>query len=407
MNILLSAYGCSPILGSEPGVGWRWASELSDRFSVTLLTHPFFHEPIEAELGKKPRPNLKVVYYEPRGLGIRRKRGALNSRLYYMAWQAGAMLKARALCRSNNFSLVHHITWGTFRFPSFMGFLGIPFVMGPVGGGEMSPLRLLKTMPWKEQFREVFRNVFIAAVSIDPLARLCLARADIILCKTDESAAALPVGNGTRVMIAQEIGAPACMRREIKPGAVGAISLLYAGRLVGLKGVHFAIRAVALANARGVAATLTIIGDGPLEQHLKALSENLGLSEKVFFKGFLPQQKLLDSYQEAEVFIFPSLHDSSGNVVVEALSRGLPVICLDLGGPKYFVDETCACVVSTAGAGVDELCLRIADRIVEIAIDPDLRAAMSEAAFDKAETLGWDSQVSRIYELIGSSEICK
>src|SRR5450830_221891 len=407
MNILLSAYGCSPILGSEPGVGWRWASELSKRFSVTLLTHPFFLESIDAELRKNPKPNLTVVYYEPSGLGIRRKRGSLNSRLYYMAWQAGAMLKARTLSREHNFSLVHHITWGTFRFPSFMGFLGIPFVMGPVGGGEKSPLRLLKTMPLKEQFREVFRNVFIAAARIDPLVRLCLAKADIILCKTDESAFALPIGRGPKVMIAQEIGAPASMRRQRKPGSAGAISLLYAGRLVGLKGVHFAIRAVALANARGVEATLTIIGDGPLEQYLRALSESLGLREKVFFKGFLPQQELLDCYQESEVFIFPSLHDSSGNVVVEALSRGLPVICLDLGGPKYFVNAACARVIPSADVGVDQLCVLLADRIVEMATDPDLRTAMSEAAFTKAETLGWESQAFRAYDLITSAGICK
>jgi glycosyltransferase involved in cell wall biosynthesis len=407
MNILLSAYGCSPILGSEPGVGWHWASELAKRFTVTLLTHPFFLESIEAELRKNPMPSLTVVYYEPRWLGVRRKRGSLNSRFYYMAWQLGAMLKARALCSSNKFILVHHITWGTFRFSSFMGFLGIPFVMGPVGGGEKSPLRLLKTMPLKEQFREIFRNVFIAAVNIDPIVRLCLAKTDIILCKTDESAKALPIGRGPKVMITQEIGAPACMRRQKKLGTVGSISLLYAGRLVGLKGVHFAIRAVALANARGVAATLTIIGDGPLEQYLKALTASLGLSEKVFFNGFLPQQELLDCYQESEVFIFPSLHDSSGNVVLEALSRGLPVICLDLGGPKYFVNPACARVIPSADVSVDQLCRLLADRIVEMATDPNLRADMSEAAFAKAKTLGWESQVFRAYDLISSAGIFK
>lgn len=407
MNILLSAYGCSPILGSEPGVGWRWASELSKHHAVTLLTHPFFLESIEAELKKNPRPNLTVVYYEPRGLGIRRKKGSLNSRLYYMAWQAGSMLKARRLCQGDNFSLVHHITWGTFRFPSFMGFLGIPFVMGPVGGGEMAPLRLIKYMPLKEQVKEVLRAVFIATARIDPLLRLSLAKADIILCKTEETAVALPVGRGPEVMIAHEIGSPISMGGKRELGPAGTISLLYAGRLIGWKGVHLAINAVALANSRGVDATLTIIGEGPLEQHLRALVKKLGLTEKVFFRGHLPQSELFDCYQESEVFIFPSLHDSSGNVVVEALSRGLPVICLDLGGPKYFVNAACAYVVPCADVGVDQLCQLLADRIVEMAADPALRALMSEAAFAQAGSLGWESQVLRAYDLIAAAGVSK
>ncbi|OQX17447.1 MAG: hypothetical protein BWK73_01915 [Thiothrix lacustris] len=288
-----------------------------------------------------------------------------------------------------------------------MGFLGRPFVMGPVGGGETAPLRLIKYLPLKEQIKEVLRSLFIATARIDPLLRLSLKKADIILCKTDETANALPVVRGPKVMVAREIGAPKSLRVKKKYGEDGTISLLYAGRLVGWKGVHLAVRAVALANLRGVDATLTIIGDGPLHKYLKTLALDLNLGDRVTFRGHLPQKDLLDCYHQSEVFLFPSMHDSSGNVVVEALSRGLPVICLDLGGPKYFVNTDCARVIPCVDVDVDQICILLADRIVELAKNTTLRAAMSIAAFEQAESLEWSTQVSRAYELILSSGICK
>lgn len=407
MNILLSAYACSPILGSEPGVGWRWALELSKHHTVTVLTHPFFEEAITAALQSDPNKNLRVVYYEPQGLGVRRKRGSLNPRWYYIAWQIGACRIARQLIEREKFGLIHHITWGTYRFPSFMGFLDVPFVMGPVGGGEMAPMRLLRYMPFKDKLREFLRNLVVLFGKFDPIGRICLSRATLVLCKTEESARGLPIKQGSNVVIAQEIGAPECVHREPVEGAPGKIHLMYAGRLVGLKGVHFAIRAIAIAVSRGIDAKLTIIGDGPLESHLQTLAKSLGIGQQVQFKGFMPQQELLGFYQRADAFLFPSLHDSSGNVVVEALSRGVPVICLDLGGPKYFVSSECGRIIRACDIDADTLCTRLAEAIVELAQNPKLRAEMSEAALLYASKLGWRAQVNRVYELIRSRGVAK
>lgn len=405
MNILLSAYACSPVLGSEPGVGWRWAHELSKQHTVTVLTHPFFEEAITAALQSAPNKNLRVVYYEPQGLGVRRKRGSLNPRWYYIVWQIGAYRLARRLINNERFNLVHHITWGTYRFPSFMGFLGIPFVMGPVGGGEKSPMRLLQYMPFKDKLREFLRNIVVHLGKFDPIGYVCLSVANLVLCKTDESARNLPIRQGANIVVAQEIGAPECVRREYAEGLPNAIHLMYAGRLVGLKGVHFAIRAIATVVSRGIDAKLTIIGDGPLESHLRVLTRTLGIEQQVVFRGFMPHQELLSIYQQADAFLFPSLHDSSGNVVVEALSRGLPVICLDLGGPKYFVSTKCSRVIQASHIGAEALCARLADAITELAQDPKLRAEMSVAALDHASKLGWRNQINTVYEQIESQGV--
>ena len=407
MNILLSAYGCSPVLGSEPGVGWRWASILAQEHQVTLLTHPFFEETISVELQQHPCPNLQIVYYEPAGLGIRRKKGSLNSRLYYVAWQFGAYLRAIQLCRDTQFALAQHITWGTFRFPSFLGFLDVPFVFGPVGGGEKSPARLSVGMPFKERLRETLRTAYMACAGFEPLMRIGLHKADLVLCKTAETLAALPRAVQAKASIAQEIGAPATLTPPARQRQAGQIRLLYAGRLIGWKGVHFAIHAVAQARLRGIDASLTLIGEGAMESFLRTLAVQLGIAEHVHFRGFVMRDVLLGLYQESDVFIFPSLHDSSGNVVLEALSRGLPVVCLDLGGPKYFVNSQCARVVVTGTADEAAVCSALADCIEELAREPLLLQTLSQAALAQAQHLSWEAQIARTYKLIADAGIGK
>ena len=111
---------------------------------------------------------------------------------------------------------------------------------------------------------------------------------------------------------------------------------------------------------------------------------------------------LLALYGQADLFVFPSLHDSSGNVVLEALSRGLPVVCLDLGGPWLYVDDSCGVVVRTAGydrTGVEQA---LAEAIGKLIAHPARLAAMSRAAFEHAARQSWDEVVAQAYAVIGA-----
>ena len=62
-----------------------------------------------------------------------------------------------------------------------------------------------------------------------------------------------------------------------------------------------------------------------------------------------------DRYRSADIFVFPSLRDSGGLVVLEAMAHGLPVVCADLGGPGLIVDETCGRAVSAKGKNKRQL----------------------------------------------------
>ena len=139
-KILISSFACSPILGSEPGVGWRWILELSKRYEVTVIVHSFFKKDIENYFGNENRHGIVFKYFSPKFFG-----GdwdvLLNSRLYYLYWQFKLDSYVRKELQINSYWLAHHLTWGTIRFGSHFHTGNVPLVVGPLGGGEASPIR--------------------------------------------------------------------------------------------------------------------------------------------------------------------------------------------------------------------------------------------------------------------------
>lgn len=402
MKVLLSAYGCSPIQGSEPGVGWRWACELSEDHDVTVLTHPFFEEEIKRVISISPK-NIRFVYYEVPRLKKRRRKGELNSRWYYYLWQWCASGRAKQLVRERKFDVVHHLTWGNFRLPSFMWRTGVPFVFGPVGGGETAPLRLYAGLPLRERIVEYLRHAWVWVAKYDPLVRLCLRRAKLVVCKTKQTALSLPARSPGRCLVALEVGAEAQTMEDRNPMPSGGkvVQLLYVGRLIGLKGVHFLIDAVNILRNKGIPIRLDIVGEGPLRGFLSKKVAALGLGHEIQFRGSVKFSEIQSVYRDADYFVFPSLHDSSGTVILEALSAGVPVVCLDLGGPAEIVDSTCGEVVDTEGLTVAQLSARIANVIERLnSLDTDARAALKLGALDRAQSLSWRGQVGRVYRAV-------
>ncbi len=400
-RVLLSCFACSPIWGSEPGVGWRWLLELTKRHDVVLVTHAFFREQLEPALAANPVAGLVIHYCSAPAFGVH-PHTQLNSRLYYIWWQWRLKRVVRQLLATYSFDLIHHLTWGTFRFPTFLGNTGIPLVMGPLGGGEVAPMRLYEGLPFRTRAFEWLRYMSLQFVKFDPLATWGPKASTLILCKTEDTVQALPASIRKRAMIAPEIGSPVIdvSNREKRSPSSGPFRLLFAGRLLGWKGVGLALRSTKNLVQAGYNVILDIAGDGPLLQHIQSEIWRLALTDQVRVLGMIPREELLTLYGKADLFLFPSLHDSSGNVVLESLSRGLPVICLDLGGPKYYVTPQCGVVVSTSGQSRAEIEQGLANAIAGVIDDPEKLRSMSTEAVRQATIQTWAARVNGAYDLI-------
>jgi glycosyltransferase involved in cell wall biosynthesis len=128
--------------------------------------------------------------------------------------------------------------------------------------------------------------------------------------------------------------------------------------------------------------------------------------DAVEFVGHAPRKQFVDSLRAYTALIFPSLHDSGGLVVLEAFSNGLPVICLDLGGPGIMVNATCGMVVPTTQADEAQTVTRLANAIVSLAtMAPAELERLSAGALARANELSWSALTARIAHFEGPIDV--
>ena len=104
--------------------------------------------------------------------------------------------------------------------------------------------------------------------------------------------------------------------------------LLFVGRIGKEKNVEFLVESFKELLKKREDALLLIVGDGPFLDSLKKIVEEMKIGSFVKFTGRVPHEKIISYYQSADVFLFPSLTDTQGIVILEALACGLPVVVL-------------------------------------------------------------------------------
>src|SRR6516165_9275312 len=379
MKLLISAFSCAPNRGSELGIGWNCATEAHRLgHEVCVLVCPAHRDAIASAVRQDAAlKEIRWVFPELACWPVQQGEEPKWSRPYNLLWQKAALRVARALHREVGFDVVHHLTWGGFRVPTFLGSLGPPLILGPMGGGETSPLSLRDGFPMRGRILERIRDFNNATVMINPWIRRELIEAAVIFASTSDTRNLFSrsVKNKafafTQLCIANPPLLAPRMARQGRP------RLLCTARLYYWKGVHIAIRAFAQLLSQCPEARFTIVGRGPEEHRLKAEAARYDVADRVDFISWLPQQQLFDLYESHDLFVFPSLHDSAGFVVLEAMSRGLPVVCLDLGGPKDTVTPNSGVIIKTAGLNTAQLAARMTDEICNLLASPTTLARLS------------------------------
>ena len=141
--------------------------------------------------------------------------------------------------------------------------------------------------------------------------------------------------------------------------AAGGKLILYAGRLIHIKGVDRLIHAMSAVIGKYPDARLVIVGNGPEKVNLLALSKKLGIEAGTFFFEEMPQTKLAEWYSAADLFVLPSLQNPSGEkegqgvVILEAMACGLPVVGSNVGGIPSLVKHEMTGMLANPGDAKD------------------------------------------------------
>jgi len=400
-RILLSAYACEPGLGSEPAVGWHWAVELARAgHDVWVLTRASNRPAIAGGLGGlDAADNLHFLYYDlPRWAGCWKK-GRRGIHLYYLLWQWGIYGLAKKAHAETPFDLVHHVTFVSARQPSFLACLGVPFIFGPVSGGEKAPFRLRFGFSIRGWIGELARDLLNRLACYDPFLRKTFHLASKIYITSEESRMFVPKRDRPKTEVALAIGVDASKNAAVSYGGEsigGGLRVLYVGRFLDWKGMHLGLPAFAGLCQLDPNARLTLIGDGPSEGRWRRLASRLGIADRIAWHSWMPQEELLAAYAAHDVLLFPSLRDSGGMVVLEAMQQGLPVVCLDRGGPGVIANDACGRVVATEGLDRKAVIGGLSRALRSLAGDMALRMRLSKGAKDRVAAFSWKEKVARI-----------
>jgi glycosyltransferase involved in cell wall biosynthesis len=404
MRLLLSAYACAPNLGSDHAVGWNWVTEAHRLgHEIWAFVSPAHRGSIAAACNQDSSlSGIHWVFPEVPHWQLQEGVEPRWERTYNLLWQYNAVGYARDLHRRIEFDAIHHLTWAGIRSPTFLGSLGPPLIIGPIGGGETSPQSLRDKLGTRGRTLEWIRDISNATITVNPVVRTGFSDAAVIFVSTPDTQRLFKGSFYNKTIVFSQLGVtelPPIHKRQCGSPP----KLLYAGRLLYWKGVHIALRAFAELTSAGIHARFTIVGDGPERARLEQETRSLGLSDQVEFIFRVPQRKLFELYNTHDLLLFPSLHDSGGFVVLEALSHGLPVVCLDLGGPNEIVTADSGVVVRTSRSGqnTEQLATSIAAALSQLLQAPEEMSRLSKGAVARANEFILSKRIVALYQAAG------
>ena len=404
-RVLLVTFGCSPYMGSEPGLGWHRVLEIAKRHDSWVICEesPEFMANIdryEKENGPIPGLHFHYVPLTPLERWLMKTPG-----LYYVGyrgWQRRAYAEGLRLHQEGPFDLVHHVNLGTYREPGYPWRLGIPVIWGPVGGTQNLPWRFLLHNGLVAAIPEALRSLAnVVQFRYSPHVRRGIRSASIVVASNNANLRDFRRVHHIEPVRVWDCGVESVASTVARDGGEGRpLRVLSVGRLQNRKALDLLLMALARLP-ESVQCEVRIVGGGRAGPRWKKLAERLNVEHRCSWLGGTSYEETLKQYDWADVFAFPSLRDTVAAVVMEALSHGVPMIALDHQGVAEIVTNDCGIKIPVTT--VPRVAQGIADALARLAGDRSEVARMSRAALARAQELLWarnGEQMEAIYRRI-------
>ncbi len=394
MNYLISAYSVNPYKGSEDSIGWNWVLQYEKNYKegdrIILLTKKFNEKDTRKGLEEFNIQHVELVIADvPNALNWFREKHSAFHHMYYILWQHWAWLWVKH--SGIRFDVIHHVTMNDYRIPSEMyKAKGAKVIWGPMGGAQVTP-RPLKVYE-KNQLVASFREFVNKSCSWNPFYKKALRSYYKIYCINNETQKQISRIVGKDVPLMPELA----LRDEyknlpIRKGNNDILKIVFVGRLIGKKGIAFLVDALSLMPT-DMNWELLIFGDGDDHALIEKQIADSGIGKNVKLMGNRPLNQIAEAYQQADVFVLPSLRETSGNVLLEAMAYAVPIVAFDTSFCRLLKEVDCGVFINTEQA-LDNIKEDYCKAIVTLGQDKKLAKQMGMNGYKYVNSkLTWDEK---------------
>ena len=284
-------------------------------------------------------------------------------------------------------------------------FFLIPLILGPIGGAQETP-DSLKYYVRDHQKNEKLRHVLNIFLSNTLNYRRTLQKADKIFFSNEETKKFLAgkIRDKGKCELFTEVGwsgeLPVLSEEH---NVQDTFTMMWAGRMEYRKGLELLFDALELLP-RELDWRLILCGSGSEINRYKEIVSKKTYSEKVVFKGKIPFTELKNIYRVADLFVFPSLRETTGTVIIEAMAHAVPVLALKQGGAVEVITDETGFLVT--GDMKEEILHNFRDIMEYCICNPCITKQYGMNARKRIEEYyRWDKRIERMSDLY--YEVCR
>lgn len=396
MNILLSSYSCNPYHGSEDGIGWHWTETLSKSFkdsTIYLVTKRANEADTKKGIIEFGLNNVKLIIVDlPYCLNWYREKNSAFHHLYYIAWQNLAYKWAKK--SKIKFDIIHHVTMGDFRITGKMyKFKNAHTIFGPVGGGQTAP-NSLKCYEKSNTVASV-RELINKSTSYLPSYKRHIKQFDEVYAINKETEKYLSQYSNCKRLF--ELAIPNELKNlQIEKGYNECVHIMYMGRFIEKKGVIFLLD-IMEQMPKSLNFTLSIYGQGPLKNTIERIIKEKDLTSTVNIMGSVEHSMISAVYANADIFIMPSLRETSGNVLIESMAHKTPVVALDMSICSDLKEHKCGLFIDT-NQNREKIIKDFVNSLTLLINNRNLRLTLGENGYSYVNNeLTWENKFKTIY----------
>lgn len=404
IKIFVSAYACEPWKGSEIGVGWHWALEMSKYFELWVMTRANNQQPIEKYFFEHPEEDNGIhwVYYDCPNYVKRFKRQMRGVRTYYTLWQILSDSLVKEIMEKNQIEIFHLLTYGNAIWHVSNYGQKQFFVWGPTGGVDIIENEFSRHYSWKHRVVEFVRRCVVKSLRYSICFHNRCKNANLILCKANSTLNIIPEKYRKKAILFTDVAMEKNIINSVQPVKNSEkLVFLTVGKLDGWRGFDLILEAFPKVLEQMPKAELHIMGDGAERRHIEDIIKSKKLTKNVKLLGQVPMETYQREMKMCDVVVNACLKEGAVTNAFDCMSFGKPLLCINTGGYTRNFDDTCA-IILPRKIMRNEMIEELSNGMVKM-LDYNTRMILQKNIIRRGEKITWEIKGHQIAETIKSA----